>query len=77
MPGVLIRGGRPWGRAEAADILVQDGLIAAVEAGSLDGGDEVIDVSGRSCCPAWSRRTATWTRRSSAGSGCRTRPATR
>jgi cytosine deaminase len=50
MPGILIRGGRPWGRAEAADILLEDGLIAAVDP-DLEGGDEVIDATERLVLP--------------------------
>ena len=47
---ILIRGGRPWGRDEAADILVDDGRIVAVDE-RLDGGDEVIDTAGRLVLP--------------------------
>ena len=50
MPSILIRGGRPWRRAEAADILVEDGRIVAVDQ-HLDGGDEVIDVAGQLVLP--------------------------
>jgi cytosine deaminase len=50
MPSIVIRGGRPWGRAEAADILVRDGLVAAVEP-HIDGGDEVVDATGRLVLP--------------------------
>lgn len=50
MPDILIRNGQPWGGAEGADILVEDGLIAAVGP-NLDGGDEMIDAAGRLVLP--------------------------
>ena len=51
MPALLLSGGRPWGLADAADVLVREGKIdrigAAIEAPDAD----VIDVSGRLLLP--------------------------
>jgi len=48
---LLLRGGRPWGRDGAADILVRDGVIAQI-APRLEVVDvEAVDVSGRLVLP--------------------------
>jgi cytosine/adenosine deaminase-related metal-dependent hydrolase len=49
MPDLLLRGGRPWPHEGPADILVRDGVIAAMEP-RLDA-SEVIDISGRVVLP--------------------------
>jgi cytosine/adenosine deaminase-related metal-dependent hydrolase len=49
MPELLLRGGRPWRHDGPADILVRDGVVAAIEPG-LDA-SEVIDISGRVVLP--------------------------
>jgi cytosine deaminase len=51
MPELLLRGGRPWGLAEGADILVRDGAIERVAPGIDAPGAEVVDVSGRLLLP--------------------------
>jgi cytosine deaminase len=52
MPGdLLLRGGRPWGRAEAADILVRDGAIARIEPRIDAPGAEALDIAGRLVLP--------------------------
>ena len=52
MSDLLLRGGRPWGQDGPADILIEDGVIAAVgdvtEAATRT---EVVDVSGRLVLP--------------------------
>ena len=51
MSALLLSGGRPWGRDEAADILVRGGVIERIERGiDLEDG-EVLDVSGRLVLP--------------------------
>jgi cytosine deaminase len=52
MPGdLLLRGGRPWGFGEAADILVRDGGIARIERRIDEPGAEVLDIAGRLVLP--------------------------
>lgn len=52
MPGdLLLRGGRPWGFGEAADILVRDGAIARIEPRIDAPGAEVLDIAGRLVLP--------------------------
>ncbi|HWM12074.1 MAG TPA: amidohydrolase [Solirubrobacteraceae bacterium] len=47
MPALLIRGGRPWGRPEPADMLVEDGVIVRVgERLDAPGGTDIIDADG-------------------------------
>ncbi len=46
MPATLIRGGRPWGRSEPADVLVEDGVIVRVGERLDAPGAEVIDADG-------------------------------
>jgi cytosine deaminase len=51
MPDVLLRGGRLWGRDEAADVLVSDGVISAIGRG-LDAPDaDAVDLAGRLILP--------------------------
>ena len=55
MSTLLLRGGRPWGRDEPTDVLIEDGVIAAMgpsgdpAAGAVD--VEVLDVSDRLVLP--------------------------
>jgi cytosine deaminase len=57
MPELLLRGGRAWGHDGQVDVLVRDGLIAAI-APALDLRDagapaaEVVDIAGRLVLPA-------------------------
>lgn len=52
MPGdLLLRGGRPWGFGEAADILVRDGAIARIEPRIDAPGAEALDIAGRLVLP--------------------------
>jgi cytosine/adenosine deaminase-related metal-dependent hydrolase len=52
MPELLLRGGRPWGSAGPADILVRDGTIAEIVPEPAAAGDaEVLDISGRLVLP--------------------------
>jgi len=52
MSDVVLRGGRPWRSPAAADILVRDGAIAAIEPDlPPPPGAEVVDVSGRLILP--------------------------
>jgi cytosine deaminase len=52
---LLLRGGRPWGRDEPTEILIKDGVIAAIGSPgdpAVGGVDvEVLDVSGRLILP--------------------------
>ena len=51
MSDVLLRGGRPWGRDEPADVLVRDGAIAEIGPGVEASGVEVVDVGDRLLLP--------------------------
>jgi cytosine deaminase len=51
MSDLLLRGGRPWGRDEAADILVRDGTIVQVERAIDAPAAELVDVAGRLVLP--------------------------
>jgi cytosine/creatinine deaminase len=52
MSDLVLRGGRPWRSPTAADILVRDGAIAAIEPDlSPPPSAEVVDVSGRLILP--------------------------
>jgi cytosine deaminase len=51
MSDVLLRGGRPWGRDEPADVLVRDGAIAEIGPGLQASGVEVVDVGDRLLLP--------------------------
>jgi cytosine deaminase len=51
MGELLSRGGRPWGHAAGADILVRAGVIDRIESGIQAPDAEVIDVSGRLVLP--------------------------
>jgi cytosine/creatinine deaminase len=49
---LLLRGGRPWGRDEPADIVVQDGVIAAIgPVPDVDADTEVLDVADHLVLP--------------------------
>ena len=51
MTDVLLRGGRPWGRDEPADVLVRDGAIAEIGSGIEASGVAVVDVADRLLLP--------------------------
>jgi cytosine deaminase len=51
MGDLLLRGGRPWGGAGAADILVRGGVVDRIEPRIDEPGVEVLDVSGRLVLP--------------------------
>ena len=51
MSELLLHGGRPWGTAEAADLLVRDGVIARIAPGIEAAGAEVVDLAGRLLLP--------------------------
>src|SRR5829696_1194634 len=51
MPAHLLRGGRPWGHEEPADVLVRDGAIARIEPDIGVDGAEVLDISERLVLP--------------------------
>ena len=51
MSNLLLRGGRPWGSAGPADILVREGVIDTVGAGIEDPEAEVVDVEGHLVLP--------------------------
>lgn len=51
MPELLLRGGRPWRHPGPADVLVRDGLIAAIGPQPAVPAADVIDVSGRLVLP--------------------------
>ena len=51
MSELLLHGGRPWGTAEAADLLVRDGAIARIAPGIEAAGAEVVDLAGRLLLP--------------------------
>jgi cytosine/creatinine deaminase len=51
MSELLLRGGRPWGLAEGADVLVRDGAIARIAPEIEAAGAEVVDVAGRLLLP--------------------------
>ena len=51
MSELLLRGGRPWGNAEGADVLVRDGAIARIAPGIDAPGAVVVDVAGRLLLP--------------------------
>ena len=75
MPGasLLLRNGRPMG-GQASDVLVTDGVIAAIgPALTAAPGTPVEDAGGRWSCPAWSRPIPIWTSRCSACPGTATK----
>jgi cytosine/creatinine deaminase len=50
---LLLRGGRPWGRDEPADVRIEDGVIAAIgPAQTVESGADVLDVADRLVLPA-------------------------
>jgi len=51
MPELVLRGGRPWGHPDGADILVRDGSIVRVALGIDAPRAEVVDVSDRLLLP--------------------------
>src|SRR5215204_6207498 len=51
MPDVVLRGCRPWGREETADLLIRDGRIAEIASGVHAQGVEEVDVAGRLVLP--------------------------
>jgi cytosine/adenosine deaminase-related metal-dependent hydrolase len=52
MPGLLLRGGRPWGAGAPAGVLIRDGVIERVGPGlRADPAAEVVDVPGRLLLP--------------------------
>jgi cytosine/creatinine deaminase len=51
MSELLLHGGRPWGTAEPADVLVRDGAIARIAPGIEAAGAELVDVAGRLLLP--------------------------
>ncbi|SEC90313.1 cytosine deaminase [Amycolatopsis tolypomycina] len=51
MPGLLLRDGRPWGTAGPADLLLSDGVIAAVGPGIEARDAEVVELGGRLVLP--------------------------
>jgi cytosine deaminase len=50
MSSLRLRGGRPWGFDDPADVLIDDGVIAAVGPGA-ESADEVLDVTDRLILP--------------------------
>ena len=51
VPALLLSGGRPWGLADAADVLVREGKIDRIGAAIETPDADVIDVSGRLLLP--------------------------
>jgi cytosine/creatinine deaminase len=79
MPGLLVRGGRPWGAGAPADVLIRDGVIERTGPGlRADPAAQVADVPGRLLLPglidAHCHLGKTLFR---GGAGCRTRPGRR
>jgi Dihydroorotase and related cyclic amidohydrolases len=52
MPGLLLRGGRPWGVDAPADVLIREGVIERIGPDlRADPAAEVVDVPGRLLLP--------------------------
>ncbi|SEF21367.1 hypothetical protein SAMN05421837_101832 [Amycolatopsis pretoriensis] len=77
MPGLLLRDGHPWRAGGPADLLVRDGVVAKIGPGLVPGTPTCSTSAAGWFCRAWSKPTATSTRRSSAARGGRIRPGPR
>jgi cytosine deaminase len=51
MPGLLLRDARPWRAGGRADLLIRDGVFAAIGPGLAAGDAEVLDLGGRLVLP--------------------------